>query len=149
MMKNNTVIAFLLLALIEASGCVSPPLKPEDPSLNDLNSGTVYVYRIPSLIGGSGEYRFFLNGELIGTLGSGGTFIRRIPIGQKTVILKRYDMGIPSLGEWSITFLVVAGKEYFLRTDSNLSAAILIGNVVGVTQSTEITLVSREQWQAD
>jgi hypothetical protein len=130
-------LAAVVMLVVAACSRVAPEIV--DPSLNDANSAKIFLYRTSQSFHSLNPEQpyFYLNDEQIGSMGTGGTLYRQVPVGTYRISVRKPILFMPAYETGAISITAEAGKVYYIRY--SLDPTGLIGT--NFTSSSSLAIV--------
>lgn len=137
MFLTATLRTFYFVVLLSLVGCAaSGPAFKQQTAIDD-NQGTVYFYRVYSVLGSAASPHIYIDGTYKGKLKPGGYLYFHLPEGSYEVTLGSID-GPDSNWNWApepyvFKLNIVSGESQFykliMHTDGNAATVQVVGNI--------------------
>ncbi len=136
-----TIIFFALI------GCASPAIYV-DGTLNETNSGAIYIYKPKyEFIGFAADLRIHVDENYVGSLRGGRSISTRVPPGEHHIDVGVYTFGSPGGSTAELLVNIAAGETVYVRTSSEIPPGGLTEAAVGWDKK-HLDVVEKKYWES-
>lgn len=142
----NMVRYSLYMIFVALIGCASPAIYI-DGTLNETNSGTIYIYKPKyEFIGFAADLRIHVDTNYVGSLRGGRSISTRVTPGEHHIDVGVYTFGSPGGSTAELSVNVAAGETVYVRTSSEIPPGGLAEAAVGWDRK-HLNIVGKSSWE--
>jgi len=143
-------IYFIIIVLLSLFGCAATGGKYIEPkNLDNTNFSHITIYRTDVAYHSLNPENpfFYLDGKLVGKLGTGNSVTIKVAPGEHTLSSKESILFMPGSESGKLKGKFEAGKKYYFRYSKEFANVIPIGTGFIMSDSTTLQPATKENFQ--